>query len=938
MFSLLWYYQYRILLALVASFLFCLLSFTTFAEASLEITSHAHLDKQNKQDKPVVRIAILSFRHKAVTLERWQPLIDYLNTEIPNVHFKSYAFTNREMDEAVAQGLVDFVFVQPSHYVVLTHTHGLSSPLATLVNAQDGQAVSMFGGVIFTRSDRYDVKKFSDLRGKTIATADISGLGGFQMQAFELVKHGLRPFKHYKVLETDQPQDRVVEAVASGLADAGFVRTGLLEAMTLSGEIEAGTMKILEPRIEQDFPFPTSTSLYPEWPFTAMTHVDRDLARKVASSLLSIPHDGELAQEIRISGFTIPGDYRSIDHLLRELRLPPFDTTIDFTFSEVWQRWQAIWLTLIGFISSILFLSVIVLMARNRKLVTAQRQLADSSIEIARLGLAVEQSPASIIITDLTGKIIYVNKAFEKSTGYRANEILGLNPRTFKSSRTPAHTYTEMWSALSSGQVWKGELINSKRDGSEFCESVIISPVKNEQGQVFGYLAVKQDITEQKENEARIFRLAFFDSLTGLANRTRLNELLIDRVQNPVLADHTDALLLVNIDRFKMINDARGQHLGDALLVALGTHLEKQVGETGSVARMGADEFAILLPQAGQSEMQTTQAAIQFSESLFDSLAMPLSIENESIKITLSVGVASFPDPTDSSVVDLLKRAGTALHRAKDGGGNQVAVFETHMGIAIAHHFKIEAELRTAIEKQQLKLFLQPQTLPDDRLFGAEVLVRWQHPDEGLISPGRFIPIAEESDLIVELSEYIFREACFLLARMQSLNVNVRLSINLSPRHFRKHNFITWFKALLIETGADAHYLTLEITEGLFIDNLIETSARMNELCTLGIHFSIDDFGTGYSSLAYLKRLPIKELKIDRAFVQDAPSHPDDAALVDAILAVAQMMKLEVVAEGVETPEQAEFMNARGRIIRQGYLFGRPEPADVWINRWSKEI
>jgi EAL domain-containing protein (putative c-di-GMP-specific phosphodiesterase class I) len=216
--------------------------------------------------------------------------------------------------------------------------------------------------------------------------------------------------------------------------------------------------------------------------------------------------------------------------------------------------------------------------------------------------------------------------------------------------------------------------------------------------------------------------------------------------------------------------------------------------------------------------------------------------------------------------------------------------------------------------------------------------VRWQHPKEGLISPGRFIAIAEQSDLIVELSTYIFREACQLLARMQSVNIDARLSINLSPRHFRKHNFVPWLKALLLETGADPHHLTLEITEGLFIDNLLETSARMNELCALGIHFSIDDFGTGYSSLAYLKRLPIKELKIDRGFIQDAPSHPDDAALVDAILAVAQKLNLEVVAEGIETAEQAEFLSCRGRIIRQGYLFGRPEPAESWLKQWSANV
>jgi PAS domain S-box-containing protein len=567
---------------------------------------HHFPEELHDETKTVARIAILSFRHKDVTLARWQPLIDYLNAEIPHVRFEQYAFTNREMDEAVALGQVDFVFVQPSHYVVLTYSHGLSSPLATLVNNQDGEPVSMFGGVIFTRADRSDIQSLADLRGKTVATPDISGLGGFQMQAFELHKHGLRAFKDYKVIETDQPQDKVIEAVINGVADVGFVRTGLLEAMVASGALDSDMMKILESRNEQGFPFPTSTALYPEWPFTAMTHVDRDLARQVASALLSIPHDGDLAKKMRISGFTIPGDYRSIDHLLRELRLPPFDTPLDFTFSEVWKRWQSVWLTLIGVISSLLFLSVIILTARNHKLVVAQRQLQDSSKEIARLGLAVEQSPESIIITDLTGKIIYVNKAFEKSTGYRTDEILGLNPSKFKSTRTPKEVYKELWGALSTGRIWQGELINCRRDGTEFCESAIISPIKDADDQVFGYLAVKQDITERKENEAHIYRLAFFDSLTGLSNRSRLNEMIAHRLSRPERTNHSDALLLVNIDRFKLINDARGQQLGDALLIELGRHLSELTRDAGTVARMGADEYAILLPDLGLDEPETT--------------------------------------------------------------------------------------------------------------------------------------------------------------------------------------------------------------------------------------------------------------------------------------------------------------------------------------------
>ena len=881
------------------------------------------------------RIGILAFRSKADTLARWQPLIDHLNAEIPGVHFTAYALTNPEMNAAVAGAEIDFVFAQPSHYVMLTHTHSLSSPLATLVNMDGQVAVSVFGGVIFTRSDNATLNSLRDIRGKRVAVPDRNGLGGYQMQALELLQIGLEGGRDYELLVTGQPQDRVIEAVLTGAADAGFVRSGLLESMSAAGTLDSGRLKLIDPRTHPGFPFVTSTALYPEWPFAAMPHVDRDLARQVASVLLSLPHGGDIARRMQISGFTIPGDYRSIDHLLYELRQPPFDQVPAFTLREVWQRWQSVWLGLIALIATLLLLAVFRLSTRNRELLMAQHKLQASSEEIARLGQAVEQSPESIVITDLEGHILYVNRAFQRSTGYSAPEVLGHNPRLLKSTRTAPDIYREMWASLTAGQVWQGELINRRRDGSEFIESAIISPITDAGGKAFGYLAVKQDITERKHNEARIHQLAYYDSLTGLANRSRLNDLLARRLGTPEHNPHSDALLLVNIDRFKLINDARGHHLGDALLIALGDQLAALIDGRGTVARMGADEFAILLPHLGEDEASTTKAALEWAARMLACSALPLHVGGESITVTLSIGVASLPDPGDRSTADALRRADTALHRAKDGGGNQAALFETHMGDAIAQNFRIEAELRDALRRRELTLYLQPQTLPDGRLHGAEVLVRWQHPEEGLISPGRFIPVAEQSDLIVELSAYIFTAACHLLARMQAEGMPLRLAVNLSPRHFRKQNFIPWLKGLLADTGADPHRLTLEVTEGLFIDNLSETAARMDELCALGIHFSIDDFGTGYSSLAYLKRLPIRELKIDKGFIQDAPSDPDDAALVDAILAVAQNLHLEVVAEGIETPEQATFLSTRGRIIRQGYLFGRPEPAELWLQRWT---
>lgn len=881
------------------------------------------------------RIGVLAFRAKAEALKRWQPLAEHLAREIPDTRFDLEVFDNNEMDAAVASGAVDFVFVQPSHYVRLTYLHALSSPLATLVNFEGQTAASRFGGLIFTRSDRTDIEKLSDLRGRTIAAVDLNGLGGFQMQARELLDAGIRLPEDGRVEVTGQPQDQVVQAVLEGRADAGFVRTGLIEAMLANGELAASRLKPLAPQNHPGFPFVASTRLYPEWPVAAMAHVDPDLSRQVAAALLGLPHDGDFAQRMRIAGFTIPGDYRSIDELLRALRLPPFDGPPTFTLGEVWKRWQSVWIVLIGVIGTTLLVFISRLISRNNELLRAQSLLQSSNEEIRKLNLAVEQSPESIIITDLKGDIVYVNRAFVSNTGYGFDEVLGQNPRLLRSGKTPASVLADMWATLSAGKVWHGELINRRKDGSEYVETATLSPIHDEQGEVFGYLAIKQDITARREAEGRIHQLAFFDPLTGLPNRAQLRELLTSRLTREAHEHFADALILLNIDRFKLINDARGHGFGDALLKAVGQRLREHLHPGDTVARMTSDEFALLLPRVGEDEAQAGWRALEITEKLHTHFRSPFEVAGEAISITVSMGLTSFSGANAADTDEILRRADTALHRAKDGGGNQTAVFESHMGEVVAQSFRIEAELRAAIRQGQLHVHLQPQIDTHGMLYGAEVLIRWQHPERGMIPPALFIPIAEQSELIVELSEFIFRTAFEILARAGDQGAPPRLSINLSPRHFRKHGFSEWFMRLIDETGADPTRITLEVTEGLFIDDFDAISARMTQLSEEGVQFSIDDFGTGYSSLAYLKRLPLSEIKIDKSFIQDAPGNPGDAALVKAILAVADRMHLAVVAEGIETAEQAHFLDSRGEVIRQGYFYGRPDSAQSWLARWN---
>ncbi|QDX81415.1 hypothetical protein B9N43_09260 [Denitratisoma sp. DHT3] len=446
-----------------------------------------------------------------------------------------------------------------------------------------------------------------------------------------------------------------------------------------------------------------------------------------------------------------------------------------------------------------------------------------------------------------------------------------------------------------------------------------------------------QDVTERKQSEERIHRLAYYDALTGLPNRS----LLMDRMTQVMAAGRRqhwqETLLLLDIDRFKNINDARGMSLGDSLLQALARRLQGLIRDGDTLARVAADEFALLLQDMGSHPAQGSRQALAVAEKIHAALREPFDIAGEAVTVTASFGVTLFPESGEDTPEAVLRRADTALHRAKDAGGNQSAFFETAMGEFAQQRFAIEAELRRGIPAGELRLYLQPQVDAQGRLAGAEALVRWQHPQRGLLPPSVFVPIAEESDLIVELGAWVLREACRLMARHESAGFTLRLSVNLSPRHFRQAGFVPWVRELLTDTGADPTRLTLEVTEGLVIDNVSDVVTKMSELAALGIHFSVDDFGTGYSSLAYLKRLPIHELKIDKSFVQDAPNDPDDEALVETILAVARHMHLKVVAEGVETEEQAAFLNARASVIHQGYLYGRPQPAEVWEARWLNE-
>jgi diguanylate cyclase (GGDEF)-like protein/PAS domain S-box-containing protein len=555
---------------------------------------------------------------------------------------------------------------------------------------------------------------------------------------------------------------------------------------------------------------------------------------------------------------------------------------------------------------------------------------------VLQLSQATEQSPASVIITRLDGNIEYVNSAFERITGYRREEVIGHNPRMLQSGQTPAQTYTAMWHALSAGERWDGEVINRRKDGRPCVQSITIAPVHDENGRVARYLSVQLDVTAQREAEETAHRLAWFDPLTGLPNRHRLMQDLADGLGADRRTEQRSAFLLINIDRFKTVNEALGHGVGDELLRQLATRLGGLCQAGDVLARLSADEFGLLLQSlpAEAAAASHSATAMRTAQAVHELLLNPFVLpQGEQINVSVSVGVALLPRDAADTPSDVLRRADTALHRAKRAGGHQAAFFDAAMGRVVSERFAIEQDLRRGLGAQELRLYLQPQVNPQGHVVSTEALVRWAHPDKGLVPPGVFISVAEESDLIAELGDWVLDQVCARLGAIRRQGRHLPIAVNVSPRQFHKAGFVPGVLRALERHGAHPADLTLEITEGVVIEQVDAVVRKMSQLTQHGVRFSIDDFGTGYSSLAYLKRLPIHELKIDRSFVQDAPHDPSDAALVEAILAVASHLRLKVVAEGVETREQAD----RADVVHQGYLFGRPAPADEWLAQWSAE-
>jgi PAS domain S-box-containing protein/diguanylate cyclase (GGDEF)-like protein len=560
-----------------------------------------------------------------------------------------------------------------------------------------------------------------------------------------------------------------------------------------------------------------------------------------------------------------------------------------------------------------------------------QRKRVEAQLRLS--AQVVESAAEAILVTSPEGIIESVNPAFTAITGYAPEEALGKTPKLLQSGHQDAAFYQSFWQSLVMTGAWQGEIINRRKNGETYPQWLTVRAVRDEAGITRHYVAVASDLSAIRQAEHKVERLTHFDPLTGLPNRERLQAELGSALDAARREAWHGAVAVLNLKRFRELNQARGMAAGDQLLRGLAERLKSSLGGAGRAARLGSDQFALLLTHLGPQRAEAAQGALVQLERLSDRLEQPLCVDGADYQAETYCGVALFPGTEDAAPFDLLREAETALSRIKQGLGERIAFFEAGMGETARARFALEQELRLGLASGELQLHLQPQMDAAGRITGFEALARWPRPGRAPSPPGQFIPLAEASGLIIALDGWVFGEACRLAATMAQQGHAVPVAVNLSPRSFARADFVSDIRQRLAEAQADPSLLVLEVTERLFLHDCEQAAAKMRELAALGLRFSIDDFGTGYSALAYLKRLPIHELKIDQSFIRDLPDDPDNIALVEAILAVARHLKLRVVAEGVETAAQAEFLRQRGPVIQQGYFHGRPAPARDWLLR-----
>jgi len=999
--------------------------------------------------KPVLKFGVLAFRPKEQVLEQWRPLASYLEKKLErNVKITPYSYS--ELDSAIAQNEVDVVITNPAHYILHIHRSYLSAPLVTLITRHEEHQLSVFGGVIFTRSNTSGINALSDLAGKRIAVTKLGSLGGYRMQAYELLIAGFPQLDKNKLLITGMPHDNIVAAVLSNNADIGFVRTGVLESLSNEGKINLNSIRIINQQALLTYPFITSTRLYPEWPVAIMPKVDNELARQLTVALLSLPPKHIASIKANINGFTIPATYSEVEKLLRSLRAEPFDIVPEVTMLELWNTYKNKVIIAVLLVLSIIMIGIRLAIQKKQiqqsknSILLSQQQLVtvlkgaklgywDWCYEtgkhivndqwLSMLGLSRNQikedvsdwnnfihpedkqkvkniiqahiknkthfiveyrmkhtdghwvwiqgsgsvvehdkqtgepirlcgthqditlrklleektrlssrvfsdSHECIIITDTRGLIIDVNPAFYKVTGYCREEVLAKNPKILSYGKQTPSFYQKMWYEINKHGYWQGEVWNRKKNGETYAVLMSISSIKDLNQNITNYMSISTEITHTKRQQEKLELMAHYDVLTKLPNRA----LFVDRFNQAIAHSKRSQCLLgvcfLDLDNFKPINDGYGHGVGDQLLIKVAKRIQRAIREEDTVSRQGGDEFALLL-----NNIESVDQCEQILSRIHHCLAQPYIIEGYSHSITASSGVTLYP--LDESDIDtLMRHADHAMYQAKLSGKHRYQLFNLEEDKGIIQKNLQLNEIEQALANNEFKLYYQPKVnMMTGNVFGAEALIRWIHPEKGLIPPLDFLPFIESTPLEAKVGNWVLNEAIVQLEKWQQQNIQLEVSVNISSQYLLSSTFITDLDALLDQhPTVDSQCLQLEILESSVLGEL-SSITEIIEYCqnSFGVKVALDDFGTGYSSLTHLRSLPVDTIKIDQSFVKSMIDIPHDFTIIDGIIGLADSFGIKVIAEGVESTEHGLMLVIMGCEDAQGYEIAKPMPIDQFI-------
>ena len=880
-----------------------------------------------------LKLGVFAYRPKPLMETQFRPLADYLDAGLEHHRVELMILDQEEMASAVSSRQVDIVFTSPSHYLVLRSVGSLTTVMATAISMQDGQAVKSLGGVIIARADRPDIQRLSDIQRLRVGFPGPTFLGGYQSQIQEFYAAGL-PFPGQNTPVQLGGHDQVVRAVLAGEVDVGFIRTGVLERMTDAQGPVQPRLRVVNPQVFAGFPYASSTRLYPEWPMVALSHVDDDVVRRVASDLLALSADHPAAVASGMAGFAPALDYLPVETLARDLRLPPFDTPVEVNWHDLWQRHQP---ALIGGAAGLVALLVLtaLLAWSNQRLNALLKEQIRTRRSLLVTASVFSSAREGIVITDPDARIIDVNQAFTDITGYTRDEVIGSNPRMFSARERTDGVGQAMWSALREQGVWEGELLNRRKSGETYHQLTTITEVKSHTGQALHYISVFTDITAQKEYEERLRRLAYFDDLTGLPNRSRLTEVVERLLQKVRRGEMTASLAYIDLDGFKEVNDHHGHHVGDRFLKNLSAQLKATLQEGDTLARLGGDEFVVVL-----THHRVQPEADPRLLALLACLAASVDIDGTRLQVSGSIGVVACTNSPEEDTDHLIRLADQAMYQAKQEGRNRYRVFDRVRNVVEQDAHDMRRRMAEALTQGEFVLHYQPKVhMREGHVVGMEALIRWQHPHKGLLAPGAFLGYAMGHEIDIDIGRWVIGQALRQMKQWARLGIHLPVSVNVSGAHLQHPSFTDELHALLINhPELPPGSLELEVLESSALADVESVSAVIRRCDAMGVTVALDDFGTGYSSLTYLKRLPAKTLKIDQSFVRTMLSDREDLSILQGILGLAEAFDRQTVAEGVETAMHGLMLLQMGCEWGQGYGIARPMPAQevpLWMAHWS---